>query len=275
MPLIAGIELPKHLNQRSAAIKRNKSLKKAFNFQLSQPSGQLSALVQGIWSASVSQSEPIVKPLYCDAGSGIIFNTFGDLKVGNEVLSEGVIMLPINKQAEDIVLASGAKLAGIRFHPAIGFGVLGQHYDKPTLLLPEQDNQYCLYQLYSDLRRQKDNAKKIEVMYLWAEKYLNVSNVIPASLEKALECFEQDETPGQLSESNDLSQRQIERIFKLWLGMTPKHYQRILRIKKAIYFLRLNKNVSLADVSQQFGFSDQAHMTREFRTIACITPGQL
>ncbi len=207
--------------------------------------------------------------------NGIIFNTFGDLKVGNEVLSEGVIMLPINKQAEDIVLASGAKLAGIRFHPAIGFGVLGQHYDKPTLLLPEQDNQYCLYQLYSDLRRQKDNAKKIEVMYLWAEKYLNVSNVIPASLEKALECFEQDETPGQLSESNDLSQRQIERIFKLWLGMTPKHYQRILRIKKAIYFLRLNKNVSLADVSQQFGFSDQAHMTREFRTIACITPGQL
>ena len=189
----------KHLGQRWAVINRNKSLKLAFNFQLSQPSGKLSALVQGIWSASVPQPDSVVKPLYSDAGSGIIFNLVGDVTIGNETLPEGVIMLPIKKQAEKIVLSSGAQL----------------------------------------------------------------------------ECIEQDEAPGQLSESIELSQRQIERLFKLWLGMTPKHYQRILRIKKAIYFLRLHRNVNLADVAQQFGFSDQAHMTWEFRTIACITPGQV
>ncbi len=72
-----------------------------------------------------------------------------------------------------------------------------------------------------------------------------------------------------------MSQRQIERLFKLWLGMTPKYYQRILRVKKVINFLRVHKKVNLADVSQQFGFSDQAHMTREFRAIACATPAQI
>ncbi|WP_200843005.1 helix-turn-helix domain-containing protein [Zhongshania aliphaticivorans] len=221
------------------------------------------------------QSDSVMRPLYSDAGSGIIFNLVGDVKIGNEALPEGVIMLPINKQAENIVLASGAQLAGIRFHPAIGYGVLGRHYDKPTLLLPEQDQLYSLYQIYSELRMQKDNDRQIEALYLWAETNLDFTNVIPNSLEKALECIEQDETLGQLSESIELSQRQIERLFKLRLGMTPKHYQRILRIKKAICFLRLHKNVNLADVSQQFGFSDQAHMTREFRTIACITPGQV
>ena len=267
--------MPKHLNQRWAAINRNKSFKQAFNFQLSQPSGKLSAFVQGIWSASVLQPDSVMKPLYSDAGSGIIFNLVGDVKIGNETLPEGVIMLPINKQAENIVLASGAQLAGIRFHPAIGYGVLGQHYDKPTLLLPEQDQLYSLYQIYSELRLQKDNDRQIEALYLWAGKNLDFTSVIPDSLEKALECIEQDEAPGQLSESIEMSQRQIERLFKLWLGMTPKYYQRILRIKKAICFLRLHKNVNLADVSQQFGFSDQPHMTREFRTIACITPGQV
>jgi len=57
--------------------------------------------------------------------------------------------------------------------------------------------------------------------------------------------------------------------------MTPKHYQRILRIKKTIYFLRLHKNANLANVAHQFGFSDQAHMTREFKAIAHITPKQV
>lgn len=267
--------MPKHLNQRWAAINHNKSLKQAFNFLLSQPSGQLSAFVQGIWSASVLKSDSVMRPLYSDAGSGIIFNLVGDVKIGNEVLPEGVIMLPINKQTENIVLASGAQLAGIRFHPAMGYGVLGQHYDKPTLLIPEQDQLYSLYQIYSDLRMQKNKEGQVEALYMWAETNLGFTNVIPDSLEKALDCIAQDEAPGQLSESIELSQRQIERIFKHWLGMTPKHYQRILRVKNAIRFLRLHTNVNLADVSQQFGFSDQAHMTREFRTIACITPGEV
>lgn len=242
---------------------------------MSQPSGQLSAFVQGVWSASVQQPVPIVKPLYSDAGSGIIFNLVGDVMIGNETLPEGVIMLAINKQTENIVLQSGAQLSGIRFHPATCYGVLGQHYDKPTLLLPEEDQLYNLYGVYNDLRIQKDIERRIETLHRWADKNLDFTKVIPAPLKKALMHIDQDETPGQLSASIDLSQRQIERIFKLWLEMTPKHYQRILRVKKTISFLRTYKKANLADVAHQFGFSDQAHMTREFRTFACITPGQI
>lgn len=216
-----------------------------------------------------------MKPLYSDAGSGIIFNFAGDVKIGNETLPEGVIMLPVNKQADNIVMSAGAQLAGIRFHPAVGYGVLGQHYHKPTLLLPEEDQRYNFYRIYSELRLQKDIKSHIQSLYRWADKNLDFTNVVPDSLIKVLDCIEQDEAPGQLSEHIELSQRQIERLFKLWLGMTPKHYQRIIRTKKAIQILRLHKNEKLADVAQQFGFSDQAHMTREFRTIACITPGQV
>lgn len=265
----------KHLSQRWEVINRSKSIKTTLNFQLSQPSGQLSALIQGIWSASVSQPNSIVKPLYSDAGSGIIFNLTGDVTIGNETLPEGVIMLPVKKQAENIVLSPGAKLAGIRFHPAVGYGVLGKHYDKPTLLCSEEDQLYNLYRTYFELRMQREKGSQVETLYLWANNNLDFFNVIPGSLEKALKCIGKDEAPGRLSESIELSQRQIERLFKLWIGISPKHYQRILRVKKAICFLRLYRSENLADAAQQFGFSDQSHMTREFRTIACITPGQV
>ena len=217
----------------------------------------------------------MVKPLYSDAGSGVIFNLAGEIQIGPDVLPEGVILLPINKQAQNIVLPSGSKLAGIRFHPAIGYGVLGQHYQKPTLLLPEYDQLYDLDQIYSELRMQNNHDKQIDALYLWAQRNLTVPHLIPSSLKRVLECIEQEEALGQLNEHVALSQRQIERLFKRWLGVTPKHYQRILRIKKAVYFLRQHKKVNLADVSLQFGFSDQAHMTREFRAIASTTPAQI
>lgn len=106
-------------------------------------------------------------------------------------------------------------------------------------------------------------------------KNLGFTNVVPDALVQALESIDQGAALRQLSENIELSQRQIERLFRLWLGMTPKYYQRILRVKKAIHFLRLHRYLNLADVSQQFGFSDQAHMTREFRVIACTTPRQV
>lgn len=267
--------MPKHLSQRWAAINRNKPIQQAFNFQLSHPLGRLSAFVQGIWSASVHQADPVVKPLFSDAGSGILFNLAGNVTFGTETLPEGVIMLPVKKQAENIVLSTGAQLAGIRFHPAIGYGVLGKHYDKPTLLLPEEDHLYNLHLIHSELKMQNDDKSRIEALYPWAENSLDFTNVIPDSLEKALEGIDQEKSLGQLSDNIEMSQRQIERLFKRWLGMTPKYFQRVLRIKKAIGFLRQNQNTNLADVAQQFGFSDQAHMTREFRDIACITPTQL
>lgn len=122
---------------------------------------------------------------------------------------------------------------------------------------------------------QTDNDKHINALSVWAKDALLFPDVMPDSLKQARKFLEQDTAPGQLSGSVALSQRQIERLFKRWLQMTLKHYQRILRIKKTIYFLRLHNKVSLADVSQQFGFSDQAHMTREFRAMACTTPSRV
>lgn len=181
-------------------------------------------------------------------------------------------MLPVSKRSKSISIAPGGRLAGIRFHPAISYAVFGRHYIKPTLLQHSQDQKYALYQVYEELLKQCSNEGRVEKLYLWADKSFSTSNSIPVSLGRSLEWIENDGALARLSESSELSQRQIERIFKVWLGMTPKYYQRILRLKRTICFLQLHKEANLADVAQHFGFSDQAHMTREFRTLASITP---
>jgi AraC-like DNA-binding protein len=47
-----------------------------------------------------------------------------------------------------------------------------------------------------------------------------------------------------------------------------------LRVKSTLNFIKFNPEVGLADIALSKGFSDQAHMTREFKQIAKITPKQ-
>ena len=91
---------------------------------------------------------------------------------------------------------------------------------------------------------------------------------------QSLQALENKQSPGELSRDIPLSQRQIERQFHRWLDMTPKYYQRISRVKKALNRLRYSPTTALVDLALSHGFSDQAHMTREFKYIAKITPKQ-
>lgn len=244
---------------------------------MSQPKGQLSAYVQGIWAACVdsTQQEPICKSLYSDAGSGIVFHLHGEVTIAGNRLPKGVILLPVEKSSQLISLSAGTQIAGIRFHPAIGCGVLGRLYDEPTVLTVENDTLYHFYDLYRELQSADNNNQRVTRLSKWIGENFDFSNVIPKSLQQALDCIRQEIAPGELEARVALSQRQIERQFKQWIEMTPKQYQRILRVRNTIDYLRTHRNIELVEVAQRFGFSDQAHMTRELRAIAAITPGRL
>lgn len=245
-----------------------------FDFRLCQPAGELSKIVQGVWFASVEacQPESVVKRLYSDAGSGVVFNLGSDIVIGDKLLASGVIMLPVSKCAQTIKLPPGARLAGIRFHPAIGYGVFGKLCSIPVLLSPDMDQYSNLYKVFIKLTQQVNDEDHIAILEEWARQYINHSSVMPNPIEKAIDCIIQKERLDQLGVQTGLSQRQIERLFMTWLGMTPKYFQRVLRVKSAIRYLREDKNADLAGVAIEFGFSDQAHMTREFRSIAHTTP---
>lgn len=62
------------------------------------------------------------------------------------------------------------------------------------------------------------------------------------------------------------------RTFQRTLGLTPHDYQIQARVRVAHKLLR--RNDRLADVAVQVGFSDQAHLTRVFKSIMGATPGQ-
>jgi AraC-like DNA-binding protein len=71
-----------------------------------------------------------------------------------------------------------------------------------------------------------------------------------------------------------VSERQLQRSFKDMLGTSPKTYTRIIRFRNAYEYIQQTKNdkVSMADISYNCGYADQAHFIRDFKEFAGITP---
>jgi len=246
------------------------------DFQLFQPKGQLAAIVQGVWSTSVAPHSPhsIERWLHSDACSGIMFNLSTCIQLNGTSVSTGGVLLPVSKQAQVITLPPGAVVVGVRFQPAMSFAILGSIYQQTTMINQLKGTALAVNNLTEQLEQSQGHYARIVVLYRWLHKILQTIDELPAPLISALHALANKKTPGELSAHIDLSQRQIERQFQKWLDMTPKYYQRISRVKMALKALKYNPTTELADLALNKGFTDQAHMTREFKYIARITPKQ-
>jgi AraC-like DNA-binding protein len=69
-----------------------------------------------------------------------------------------------------------------------------------------------------------------------------------------------------------LGQRQLERLFRYQVGLTPKQFSRIQRV--ALVRQQLQQGQPLLDTALTCGYSDQAHFIHDFKTVVGMTPGQ-
>ena len=77
---------------------------------------------------------------------------------------------------------------------------------------------------------------------------------------------------NDLAELVALSPYYLLRVFRAEVGMPPHAYLQDARIRRAQRLIELGK--PLAEVSFAVGFSSQSHLTRYFKQIVGVTPGQ-
>ena len=78
-----------------------------------------------------------------------------------------------------------------------------------------------------------------------------------------------------LSEVSHYSRRSLERQFNKYLGVNPKFYSRIVRFNSLFEQFSIHRPENVSALARQYGFSDQAHLIREFKFFTGQTPGQV
>lgn len=78
---------------------------------------------------------------------------------------------------------------------------------------------------------------------------------------------------GCLCREMSVGERLLQRLFRDWVGVSPKAYACLIRYCEAER--RVSEGHALLRVAMDLGFADQAHLSREFKRFAGVSPSVL
>jgi AraC-like DNA-binding protein len=79
----------------------------------------------------------------------------------------------------------------------------------------------------------------------------------------------------RLARASALSERQLRRRFERSVGYGPRTLRRVLRFQRFLAAAQVARPGSLARLAADAGYADQAHLARDCRRLAGLTPGAL
>ncbi|WP_085899987.1 helix-turn-helix domain-containing protein [Kiloniella majae] len=109
-----------------------------------------------------------------------------------------------------------------------------------------------------------------------ADRNNTEDNKLPEKLQKALKFIKQNHTrklsSKDIAEQACLSVSHLHALFSNYLGYSPQKFQTNLKLEHARQLV-LNSRLSLIEIAQDVGYSDQSSFNRAYRTSFGTTPG--
>lgn len=239
------------------------------------PSPALAAYVQRFWwlkSTAITTHD--AQLLHPDGGSGVIFNFAEPLSLNGNLHAPAALIAGPHQASCRMQLAGQVNLMGVRFRPGMGAVFFGVGLDElpgfqsearpdlwPTILVDaladmDQSSQQRLVERLLLARLSETGQRRAPVQQLLAQ--------ITASQGRS--------RLTDLMQAVPLGQRQLERLFRHQVGLTPKQFSRIQRVARVRDELRTGG--SLLDTAMLCGYADQAHFIHDFKAVVGMTPGQ-
>lgn len=81
-------------------------------------------------------------------------------------------------------------------------------------------------------------------------------------------------TSKELEHFTGYSERQIERKFQQYMGLSPKKYSNIARLHYFLSLMKINTEENITNLSYHAGYADQSHLIKEFNNNIGLTPSE-
>ncbi len=134
-----------------------------------------------------------------------------------------------------------------------------------------------LLQLREDIVTAVTSADKFSIVDSWLESRYLEQLKAPKSIVEMVELLQKQPA----SKLNEIiggfagTQKHLISQFKKFIGITPKHFQRILRFNDVFIQIQNDQFLSWSDIAHQCGYSDQSHFIREFNHFSGFNPESL
>lgn len=134
-----------------------------------------------------------------------------------------------------------------------------------------------IFEFRTDLLKATEPEKKKEIGFKWLESKFNESRKLKPEISDSIGKIVSDpqfqrNNLQQLVEESGFSQKQFISLFKNYVGITPKYFQRIVRFSEILLKIQNEQKLSWAEISLDCGFYDQAHFIKEFQHFCGYNP---
>jgi AraC-like DNA-binding protein len=129
--------------------------------------------------------------------------------------------------------------------------------------------------LYKDIKQLLDKKDVIHIIEAYLLHVLKKSKVkIHHKLNNILKAIQNDQgiNISKISHDFKISHRDLQRLFKRYIGVAPNVYIRINKIRNLKTIIANNRFDSLTQLSLDNGYFDQAHFIRDFKGFMQETP---
>lgn len=126
--------------------------------------------------------------------------------------------------------------------------------------------------LLHELAREADPRRQLVRLESFLAARLSAPPTLHPAVSSALAACAQPCRIDAMVRDSRYSHRGFIALFRQATGLSPKRYARLMRFQAVLAALRADPTAHLSALAYGAGYSDQAHMTREFRECAGVTP---
>ena len=122
----------------------------------------------------------------------------------------------------------------------------------------------------------QDRRSKVQILHGYFTRLLRAEckQIASAPIAKKILTAQGTLKVCDLAKQSGLSSRHLERLFQSETGLSIKMFSRIVRFNHAKRLIEKNPNISLAQLTYETGYSDQAHFSKNFRELFDRSPAE-
>lgn len=129
--------------------------------------------------------------------------------------------------------------------------------------------------LIDEVQNAADNRERVRIIEKYLHRKMQESDIRVPAFDYAISLIHENKAilkVGDIARHIELSERSVEQMFKTQIGLTPKKYLRISRLREAAKIMRTDKQLTLTQIGLILGYCDQPHFVRDFVQLTGIKP---
>lgn len=245
-----------------------------------RPETELARSVDAFWFHKSAAPERRGKPtiVYPDGCIDLIFSA---RRKDGDLIDARLFVAGASVTAYPVTIAEGESFVGVRFRP--GMSRMFVDADPVALLgrdvrASEVDPAFAMLETQLADTATPEESLAVLRRAAVASARARTAWIAPARAQTAialLGTLHADLRVEAVANAVGASIRSVRRDVIAWTGLSPRRLSRIFRFQAALAMVQSRPHASLTTIAYEAGYADHPHMTREFRTLAGMTPSAL